>query len=289
MLRGKFVGPGHDGRRRHKRFHIWRCRLGWALAIDGRDCFGLSEACFRLRFVVVRFSETGNGTATASASRSRSSILPPPSARLVGMRRKQASQPQPSCLPSHVRSPHRIAPRQPPLTGLPGAVALRLAPEAQREGRPASKSLLGPASQQVACHGSAIGDQRTGCPKTVALGRIAGSVVPGQAPIATAGARAARGNRPTMSTGMVHANQRAGVHHRRRSSQERSNVLVRRNEHRDQRTERAVQRVRQHQRQRRQRQTVGYKRVDTSFIDYLTTSTASRQRSRLPWWRGPTT
>ena len=28
-------------------------------------------------------------------------------------------------------------------------------------------------------------------------------------------------------------------------------------------------------------QTVGYKRVDTSFIDYLTTSNASRQRSRL--------
>ena len=35
-------------------------------------------------------------------------------------------------------------------------------------------------------------------------------------------------------------------------------------------------------------QTVGFKRVDTSFIDYLTTSTASRSTFPAPWWRGPT-
>ena len=35
-------------------------------------------------------------------------------------------------------------------------------------------------------------------------------------------------------------------------------------------------------------QTVGYKRVDTAFVDYLTTSTA-RSTSRAPSWRVPNT
>jgi flagellar hook protein FlgE len=52
-----------------------------------------------------------------------------------------------------------------------------------------------------------------------------------------------------------------------------SHVALRRIEHRHQRAERPIRRLRQHRRQRSQ--TIGFKRVDTNFQDYITTSTAS--------------
>ena len=60
---------------------------------------------------------------------------------------------------------------------------------------------------------------------------------------------------------------------------ERSHVIVRRNEHRHQRTERPVRAFSNISDNVANSQTVGYKRVDTSFIDYLTTSNATENDS----------